>query len=59
LLADHGFVISNMSYQLSEAGRHFEYRMDIMTYDRGNASRLAETLNASTRVTAFRITPGE
>lgn len=57
LLADHGFVISSMSYELSNAGRHFEYHMDVMTYQRSNASRLAEALNRNDVLTAFRISP--
>jgi putative Mg2+ transporter-C (MgtC) family protein len=57
LLAEHGFTISSMSYQLNNAGRSFEYHMDVMTYQRSSASRLAETLNRSGLVTAFRISP--
>lgn len=54
LLIDHGFVIANMSYRITQAGL-FEYRMEIRTTDPGRTSTLAEILRETESVREFRI----
>jgi putative Mg2+ transporter-C (MgtC) family protein len=57
LLADHGFKVSQMGYQITHEGRWFEYQTVIKTYNPAQAVRLAETLRKMELVREFRITP--
>lgn len=57
LITDHGFSIANLSYQLAEKGKIFEYQMTIRTQWRDSYRRLAETLNARKKVREFHIYP--
>jgi putative Mg2+ transporter-C (MgtC) family protein len=54
LLVDHGFVIENMSYRVTQAGL-FEYRMDIRTADASTTSTLAKELREMEAVREFGI----
>jgi putative Mg2+ transporter-C (MgtC) family protein len=54
LLIDHGFVIANMSYRVTQAGL-FEYRMDIRTGNPDTTSSLAKKLREMESVREFRI----
>ena len=57
LLTQHGFRVEGVSYQVSEDGLLFEYKMTIRTNDPDNLMRLAEHLNASENVKRFQISP--
>ncbi|MBA2352636.1 MAG: MgtC/SapB family protein [Pseudomonadota bacterium] len=57
LIAAHGFTIANLSYQLCDHGRLFEYSMVIRTLNKNNAGRLSEALCAQPTVLEFRIAP--
>jgi putative Mg2+ transporter-C (MgtC) family protein len=57
LAKDHGFTIANLSYQVTNEGRHFEYRMILRTLDADNMRTLSETLNRLPTVSEFRIDP--
>jgi putative Mg2+ transporter-C (MgtC) family protein len=54
LLIDHGFVIANMSYCVTQAGL-FEYSMDIRTGNPDTTSSLAKKLREMESVREFRI----
>ena len=54
LLIDHGFVIANMSYRVTQAGL-FEYSMDIRTGNPRTTSSLAKKLRETESVREFRI----
>ena len=56
-LESFGFVVSNMSYRLEEAGTVFEYRMMLMTHKRQNLEKLAAELRAREGILEFRIWP--
>ncbi|HKI63510.1 MAG TPA: MgtC/SapB family protein [Burkholderiales bacterium] len=57
LVAGFGFTVANLSYRLSDDGRHFEYRMMIRTLDPDNLRRLSEALMRTQGVLEFRISP--
>lgn len=57
LVGRYGFSVANLSYRLSETGKHFEYRMVIRSRDRRNAERLAQHLRGLPSVLEFRISP--
>jgi putative Mg2+ transporter-C (MgtC) family protein len=57
VLNSFGFVVSNMSYRLEEAGKVFEYRMMLMTHEKQNLERLAAELRAREGILEFRIWP--
>jgi putative Mg2+ transporter-C (MgtC) family protein len=57
LVGKYGFSVANLSYRLSETGKHFEYRMVIKSRDRRNAERLAQHLRGLPSVVEFRISP--
>src|SRR5262245_35493142 len=57
LVSRHGFVIANMNYAVTDAGKAFEYQMVIHSPDRDRTRDLAEALNALPTVSAFRISP--
>lgn len=57
LLTRHGFRVEGVSYQVSEDGLLFEYKMTIRTNDPDNLMRLAEHLNTSADVKRFQISP--
>ncbi len=60
LLKSFGFVVSNMSYRLEDEGSVFEYRMMLMTHNRGNLGRLAAELRDHEAILEFRIwQPGD
>ncbi|MEX2163229.1 MAG: MgtC/SapB family protein [Sulfuricaulis sp.] len=57
LITRHGFSIANLSYQLAEKGKIFEYQMTICTQGKDSYRRLAETLTARKKVREFHIFP--
>ena len=57
LLERHGCSLSNLSWQVVDDGRWFEYRMTIRTGDERNFSALARSLGALAPVREFRISP--
>jgi putative Mg2+ transporter-C (MgtC) family protein len=57
VLADHGFMVSGLSYRLTDDRRLFEYRMMIRTTDPRNYSRLATALGTLESVKEFDISP--
>ena len=57
LIAQHSFSIANLSHRLDGDGRVRRYSMVLQTRDSGNASRLADTLEARDTVLEFRIAP--
>jgi putative Mg2+ transporter-C (MgtC) family protein len=57
LLAQHGFTVANMGYDIKNDGQLFEYRMVIRTKDPNNTARLAEALRNMPPVREFRIWP--
>ena len=57
LTAGFGFTIANLSYRLTDDGRHFEYRMMIRTLDPDNLRRLSEALMRTQGALEFRISP--
>ncbi len=52
-----GFSIANMTYELTDGGESFEYRMGIKTLNPGNMHALSERLKAETAVVEFSLTP--
>ena len=57
LVADHGFSVANLSYQVGGKDNHFEYKMTIRSHKRENARKLAETLCHLSYVLEFHIAP--
>ena len=57
LIGEHGFLIANLSYHLSDGGKLFEYGMVIKSRDRRNADVLSRDLSKRTEVLEFRIDP--
>ena len=57
LITGHGFSVANLSYQLSDEGKVFEYQMTIRTDSRDSYRRLAETLTGKEHVLEFYIYP--
>ena len=57
MISLHTFSVANLSYQLKEEGKTFEYQMTIRTQDKDNYRKLAETLTAMDKVLEFRISP--
>jgi putative Mg2+ transporter-C (MgtC) family protein len=57
LITGHGFSVANLSYQLSDEGKVFEYQMTIRTSERDSYRRLAENLAAQEHVLEFHIRP--
>ena len=57
LITGHGFSVANLSYQLSDEGKVFEYQMTIRTQEKDNYRVLAETLTAMDKVLEFHIYP--
>ncbi len=52
-----GFSIANMTYELTDGGRSFEYRMGVKTLNTRDMHALSERLKSETSVVEFRITP--
>jgi putative Mg2+ transporter-C (MgtC) family protein len=52
-----GFSIANMTFELTDGGQSFEYRMGIKTLHTRNMNALSELLKSETSVVEFRITP--
>ncbi len=52
-----GFSIANMTYELTDGGESFEYRMGIKTLNPGNMHVLSERLKGETTVLEFSLTP--
>jgi putative Mg2+ transporter-C (MgtC) family protein len=57
VLSSNGFGLSALSYQVTDDGQYFEYRMTIRTGDERNFGRLARALEALPPVREFRISP--
>jgi len=57
LIGQHHFTVANLSYQLGEEGKFFEYQMTIRTQEKDNYRVLAETLTAMDKVLEFHIYP--
>jgi len=57
LVGRFDFTIANLSYQLEDGGRFFEYRMVIRAKSPKHASRLAQALEQTQSVVEFRIAP--
>ncbi len=57
LITGHGFSVANLSYQLSDEGKVFEYQMTIRTGERDSYRRLAESLTTREHVLEFHIRP--
>jgi len=57
LVGRFDFTIANLSYQLEDGGRFFEYRMVIRAKGPEHASRLAHALKQTQSVVEFRIAP--
>jgi len=57
MIKQHGFSVANLSYQLSEEGKVFEYQMTIRTQGKDDYRHLAETLTALEKVLEFHIYP--
>ena len=57
LLADHGFTVAHIAYDLSDRGQVFEYRMAIRTLDASAMPRLARTLEGMPAVRGFNLSP--
>jgi putative Mg2+ transporter-C (MgtC) family protein len=55
MIAQHGFSIANLSYQLDKVSDYFEYRMVIRTDRADNARRFSETLSQLDSVKEFRL----
>ena len=54
---DLGFSIANMTFELTDSGQSFEYRMGIKTLNSRNLQALSERLKAEPTVVEFCITP--
>lgn len=52
-----GFSIANMTFELTDGGQSFEYRMGIKTLKSRNMLALSERLKQEASVVEFRITP--
>jgi putative Mg2+ transporter-C (MgtC) family protein len=52
-----GFSIANMTFELTDGGQSFEYRMGIKTLNARNMHALSERLKNEAAVVEFRITP--
>lgn len=52
-----GFSIANMTFELTDGGQSFEYRMGIKTLKSHNMLALSERLKQEASVVEFRITP--
>jgi putative Mg2+ transporter-C (MgtC) family protein len=57
LLAEQGFKISSVSYELLHDPQEFEYRISIRTVKTQNLARLAEALDAHPSVRGFEVVP--
>ncbi len=57
LLAKHECSMSGLSYQLTEEGRFFEYRMMLRTNRSQNFTRLSRSLAALPMVREFQVSP--
>ncbi|MCR4332262.1 MAG: hypothetical protein NUV34_06100, partial [Sulfuricaulis sp.] len=57
MIMQHGFSVANLSYQLSDEGKVFEYQMTIRAKGKESYRRLAETLTALEKVMEFHIYP--
>jgi len=52
-----GFSIANMTFELTDGGQSFEYRMGMKTLNRRNMHALSERLKIEASVVEFRIAP--
>jgi putative Mg2+ transporter-C (MgtC) family protein len=57
LLKDHGFSVATMTYEVTEDGSLFEYRMTIQTAKAADIGKLADALRRLDRVRGFQISP--
>ncbi|GAB4511063.1 MAG: MgtC/SapB family protein [Sulfuricaulis sp.] len=57
MIMQHDFSVANLSYQLGDEGKVFEYQMTIRTQGKDSYRRLAETLTAKEQVLEFHIYP--
>ena len=57
IISQQNFTVANLSYQLKEEGKFFEYQMTVRTQKRDNYRKLAETLTSMEKVLEFGITP--
>lgn len=57
LISQQDFSVANLSYQLKEEGKFFEYQMTVRTQNKDNYRKLAEMLIALDKVLEFGITP--
>ena len=57
IISGHGFTVANMTYNLRDEGKFFEYQMTVRCRDRDNSRRLAESLMQMDKVLEFSITP--
>jgi putative Mg2+ transporter-C (MgtC) family protein len=57
LINQQDFSVANLSYQLKEEGKFFEYQMTVRTQNKDNYRKLAEILIALDKVQEFGITP--
>ncbi len=57
LISQQDFSVANLSYQLKEEGKFFEYQMTVRTQSKDNYRKLAEMLTAMDKVLEFGITP--
>jgi len=57
MITGHGFSVANLSYQMSDEGKVFEYQMTIRTGERDSYRRLAENLTAREQIIEFLIHP--
>ena len=57
LIMQHGFSVANLSYQLGDEGKIFDYQMTIRAKGKESYRRLAETLTALEKVMEFHIYP--
>jgi putative Mg2+ transporter-C (MgtC) family protein len=57
LITAHGFSVANLSYQLADEGKVFEYQMTVRVGNRDSYRRLAETLTGREQVLEFHIYP--
>ena len=57
LITTHGFSVANLSYQLADEGKVFEYQMTIRADERESYRRLAEALTGREQVLEFHIYP--
>ncbi len=57
ITGDLGFSIVNMTFELTEGGQSFEYRMGMKMLNRRNMHALSERLKSEASVVEFRIAP--